>query len=154
MNQIFFTVFLFGTLTHQLSFLHVKKNARPYSELVNNVHYNLILPKGNHPNKNTYRTYMYYLNPPRVLSPSTTKNRPGGSKISHTWRVGTYIVVKDGQAANHAETPPVIPVQVRALGISVVEKDLSVSPAVDFSMSMSNKQKTPVPNKLQKVVDG
>ena len=40
-------------------------------------------------------------------------------------------LLTDGQGANHAETPPVIPVQVRALGISVVEKDLSVSPAVD-----------------------
>lgn len=64
-----------------------------------------------------------------------------GLKTWHpnTGYVGTfYLLLTDSQGANHAETPPVIPVQVRALGISVVEKDLSVSPAVDVFVHTLN----------------
>ena len=82
---------------------------------------------------------VYHLNFPSVWNwaqkkPTKKTDLFRGSKTWHPngGYLGTiYLLLTDRQGANHAETPPVIPVQVRALGISVVEKDLSVSPAVD-----------------------
>lgn len=119
------------------------------------VHYNLILPKRNHANKKNleyvqYITWIFQASEIWAQKKNTKKTGPfSGLKNLTPKKTGTfsglkktgpfsglyvgsiYLLLTDRQGANHAETPPVIPVQVRALGISVVEKDLSVSPAVD-----------------------